>query len=1424
MSNDPYKSITFGNSLSVRVDGAIGAMSLSPNGRDVVLAGRRGLFIIDLDDPFTTPRWLHHITSWEVADVQWSPHHHIKPSWCISTSNQKALLWDLARPSNNAIANVLHKHTRAITDINFHPLDPEILATCSIDTYVYSWDMRTPRRPVGKWAEWRAGANQVKWNHGNPYQVASSHDHGFYIWDTRHGAVPVLRVDHAHKGKINGLDFGGSGDRILSCSNDKTVKLWNLRDPMFQSSRPSVVLKTDFPIARARHLPFGSDKSCGIMPVRGGGDAIHIVNYQNLLEEATKMDKTRQATATPVYAFSGHQGCIKDFLWRTQHQNYEGFDNKHPWEDYQLVTWSSQDFDLKLWPHDDALYKSVNYNPLHQKILSSLVHTSYSSDNEDRSRSQSPIDSPGHETPVKQKEPSYNYDTYCIEPPFSIKYLTNQNTADTLSALTYFKLKEAHDSFANQSELNHLNWISGVRMGRSGAGRSPQADASGPNNLGEEVSLVGHKFPKIRFERISVSTGFLVISLKGPRPQTTNLTKPDQNSGEQQKVRGLADEIVSAKGRTSQQLGTSRHTSASNPQPSASQLQQKENAQSVSGANDDQLESAGTSNNTALQKDSINPSHEQSVDLNLIFIRLKISFPASYPFLEDHQSKSTRKLKKSDITFDVEETHELTAEVKKTMITGLEEIAYFYSNKFNRFCLEPCLRFLLGDRIDLDDALIAEKEKNEADGLDPDTMSIEIGDESWVDDLITQHEAARKPQLLRDAGTDDNDEEDADLIPVIDENITLGNDGSESDDDLEAAQGIEPAEVKHDTTPLPKGCGAIWARNGQLVCFFLTKHNESIMRQSQLRPNGLEPDKRLYTNVSNTDDYDGPLDVSDTNSSGGDDDDDDDDGSVLSHSSIESFSDDWDNLLESDMPCRTRIPGIFRDDVRMSRNIKAFRTSKSGQPLSSGGLKSSAFGEHSLKNLRRKKSGKPTKNIVSTHDFLHLVPDKLALAKGYRVLGDTPEKLALHNSEVAQRCGFSELSHVWKIISMILQKNILFEDLMDIQSGFLLSKEIPEHNHFFWEHHPFGHLWLIRMIFDYFEKRNNIQMLAMLSCILNENTMNMKGPLLHNDYKIPIHTPYSIPPTPPDPANLSMGRLNSLVGSGSFDDVSFGHKPLGCGANPPSRKFSTRSFAFVDSERRRDASVSNINLHRGSLQSPLSAHMTEFPNFESQSLKNSRLPNNFSKYVRASTAQKRQPKLLAQKRSGQLSGGLTTEKAIRGPPTITVTMKNTTSLDVFDEVYSQPLLSDIDQEKLLQYREQYADLLFIWGLPYNRVKVLKFNFSGQPSDENDERFEIHKCSIGRRSRKALSSSQQLICPITDIETAKDNRWNSKLRNKIQYCGLCNLQVSKRFVGCTNCEHLLHSDCAADWWLAGDGDSESEECPTGCGCHCMSHLS
>lgn len=86
--------------MHVQILEPIGSMSISPAQRDVVLGARKGLFIVDLDNPYDHPRVLHNLTTWEVADIQWNPHPS-RANWVASTSNQKFLIWNLDRPTSD---------------------------------------------------------------------------------------------------------------------------------------------------------------------------------------------------------------------------------------------------------------------------------------------------------------------------------------------------------------------------------------------------------------------------------------------------------------------------------------------------------------------------------------------------------------------------------------------------------------------------------------------------------------------------------------------------------------------------------------------------------------------------------------------------------------------------------------------------------------------------------------------------------------------------------------------------------------------------------------------------------------------------------------------------------------------------------------------------------------------------------------------------------------------------------------------------------------------------------------------------------------------------------------------------------------------------------------------------------------------------
>lgn len=251
---------TFYQALSIHLDAPVGSMSISPANRDVALGARRGLYIVDLQNPYDPPRFLPHNSPspcvalslqhqiladsaacrWEVADVQWSC-HSARSEWVVSTSNQKALVYNLAQAyaasaPHSPIEHTLHAHSRAITDINWHPMFPDSLATCGLDGCVWAWDLRagyygggnTGRKPVWGVCEWGSGATQVKWNRNEPHQIASSHDNRVLIWDDRMGTVPVKTIN-AHSAKIYGIDWSRrSANEIVTCSLDRSLKVRHL--------------------------------------------------------------------------------------------------------------------------------------------------------------------------------------------------------------------------------------------------------------------------------------------------------------------------------------------------------------------------------------------------------------------------------------------------------------------------------------------------------------------------------------------------------------------------------------------------------------------------------------------------------------------------------------------------------------------------------------------------------------------------------------------------------------------------------------------------------------------------------------------------------------------------------------------------------------------------------------------------------------------------------------------------------------------------------------------------------------------------------------------------------------------------------------------------------------------------------------------
>lgn len=286
-----------------------------------------------------------------------------------------------------------------------------------------------------------------------------------------------------------------------------------------------------------------------------------------------------------------------------------------------------------------------------------------------------------------------------------------------------------------------------------------------------------------------------------------------------------------------------------------------------------------------------------------------------------------------------------------------------------------------------------------------------IGEQSLDECLqsLQKHRSGQDIILNRDQDLSSSDEDDEDLGKFGEARVDALQEGDPMADLINAPYNV----------PLPRTCGAMWAGNGSLVCFFPVKpkaptlldHNLGVNeRTSRFRNPLSEGFGRLNDILGRRKGSKSSLEAADNDDSGYDE--------YSSSSSDSSISSGFGLPQSYFLPAM----GWHNDGFEQYPKLSLDESQKSSGETGAGISSSSKAGV-----------------LISIHALNELLPAKERLAREY-IIGSGYENAA-HNAKVALQNGFDQLARVWSFIELILQDKVpveIFYHPKDTSSAILL--------------------------------------------------------------------------------------------------------------------------------------------------------------------------------------------------------------------------------------------------------------------------------------------------------------------------------------------------------------------------------------------------
>eukprot|EP01134_Creolimax_fragrantissima_P000908 CFRG0908T1 len=243
----PEKPMTWdtnAESFGCYMNGPLNALSQSPSGNQLVVAGRDVLQIINLSDaechPSQNLRVMRKHLNYSSYDVHWHPHPSCGNWIATAASNGAIVLWDLNMHDVKKTARIIKEHDRSVHRIRFNALEHHLLLSGSQDGTMKMWDLRTKSNHILSFNGRAESVRDIGFNPHNSTSFAAAFENGsVQVWDIRMPTTWETRIA-AHQGPTFCINWHPEDKSVLaSGGRDRVIKIWRVGGIALRSSTGS---------------------------------------------------------------------------------------------------------------------------------------------------------------------------------------------------------------------------------------------------------------------------------------------------------------------------------------------------------------------------------------------------------------------------------------------------------------------------------------------------------------------------------------------------------------------------------------------------------------------------------------------------------------------------------------------------------------------------------------------------------------------------------------------------------------------------------------------------------------------------------------------------------------------------------------------------------------------------------------------------------------------------------------------------------------------------------------------------------------------------------------------------------------------------------------------------------------------------------